>query len=427
MKATFKRLTAVLAVLLCVFSVFAGGASESSGERTTISVLLNTSGNDETYRTWSEILDGFAAENGLEIEYELISNKADYMNKLQLYISSNQLPDIYGCFNGPYSDAAKASGSLLNIQAELESMGAFSKLNKAVADFLTDANDGIMYLFPQALYCEFFFYRTDIFEKYGLEPPKTWQEFLAVSQTLLDNGEVPVVVGGKDNWQLTRYLSFIPWRVTHDGFIMDYIAGTDKFSTNEAAQAGVDLVKTLGTGNYFQRGFTSSDYTDAVNIFFGGTGAIFYGGSGLIANAMDMYEQGLLGVFPVPAMEGMENMSTDIPIHAGVGIAFNAKTYDDTMRSLLEYVVENYGQACYNAGVYSPFNESVPEGQPQLMYDVYPLFENAQQSWVSWDDKLDAATMTTMADKEQELALGLLSEADFIAELDRTVDVNNGR
>ena len=423
-----KRLLSVLIVLLTCISLFAGGSAEStSGERTKITVLLNTGGNDETYRTWSQILDKFGEEHGLTIEYELIANKADYMNKLQLYISSDQLPDIYGCFNGPYSDAAKASGQLLNTQKELEELGLFDQYNMAVVDFLKDANDGQMYLMPQALYCEFFFYRTDIFAKYGLEPPTTWQEFIDVCQVLLDNGEVPVVVGGKDNWQLTRYLSFIPWRVTHDDFIMDWIAGTDDFASNEAAQAGVELVRTLGTGNYFQRGFTSSDYTDAVNIFFGGTGAIFYGGSGLIPNASKMYAEGKLGVFPVPSMDGMENMSTDIPIHAGVGIGFNAKTYDATMRQLLEYIAEHYGEACYHAGVYSPYNIPIPEGMDQLFYDVYPLFENAEQSWVSWDDKLDAATMTSLADAEQELALGMLSPEDFISQMDATIDSNNGR
>ena len=116
-----KRLLSVLIVLLTCISLFAGGSAESTaGERTKITVLLNTGGNDETYRTWSQILDKFGEEHGLTIEYELIANKADYMNKLQLYISSDQLPDIYGCFNGPYSDAAKASGQLLNTQKELE-------------------------------------------------------------------------------------------------------------------------------------------------------------------------------------------------------------------------------------------------------------------------------------------------------------------
>ena len=145
-----KRLLSVLIVLLTCISLFAGGSAESTaGERTKITVLLNTGGNDETYRTWSQILDKFGEEHGLTIEYELIANKADYMNKLQLYISSDQLPDIYGCFNGPYSDAAKASGQLLNTQKELEELGLFDQYNMAVVDFLKDANDGQMYLMPQ--------------------------------------------------------------------------------------------------------------------------------------------------------------------------------------------------------------------------------------------------------------------------------------
>ena len=120
----------------------------------------------------------------------------------------------------------------------------------------------------------------------------------------------------------------------------------------------------------------------------------------------------------------------DLPMSVLRMIAFKQAfvgTYDATMRQLLEYIAEHYGEACYHAGVYSPYNIPIPEGMDQLFYDVYPLFENAEQSWVSWDDKLDAATMTSLADAEQELALGMLSPEDFISQMDATIDSNNGR
>lgn len=51
--------------------------------------------------------------------------------------------------------------------------------------------DGQMYLMPNALYAEYFAYRKDIFGQYGLEVPKTWDEFLNVCKVLKDNGEIP--------------------------------------------------------------------------------------------------------------------------------------------------------------------------------------------------------------------------------------------
>ena len=75
---------------------------------------------------------------------------------------------------------------------------------------------------------------------------------------------------------------------------------------------------------------------------------IFYTGSGQINLAEDMYDKGEIGFFPVPDTEGMDNMPTNIPIHAGFAEAFNKATYDDTMQEFFDYMCENYSDACYN-------------------------------------------------------------------------------
>ena len=59
-----------------------------------------------------------------------------------------------------------------------------------------------------------------------------------IARKLQIQGEIPVIVGGSDAWQLMRYLSFSPWRVTGPEFIEGYQAGTDSFSDNESAKYG---------------------------------------------------------------------------------------------------------------------------------------------------------------------------------------------
>ena len=137
----------------------------------------------------------------------------------------------------------------------------------------------------------------------------------------------------------------------------------------------VNLLSDLGTKGYFEPGFASVDFTSACNLFFGGSGAIFYTDSGQISLAEEMYDNGELGFFPVPDTEGMDNMSTNIPIHSGFAEGFNKATYDDTMQEFFDYMCENYSDACYNqAQIFSPFNEDLPEGLPQLYYDTKPMF-----------------------------------------------------
>lgn len=402
--------------------------NKSAGERKKITALIRGSETSTTYIVLKKLLTKFSEEKGLEApEFELVSGDADYVTKLQLYINSNALPDIYGCANGALSKAAKDIDSIANIGDELERIGKKDDMNKAVYDFFKDADDGNVYLFPESLNCEFFLYRKDIFEKYNLETPKTWNEFLELCKTLKDKGEIPLIVAGKENWQLMRYLSFAPWRMTKDQFILDYIGQKEKFQTNTAAKSGAELLYTLGTEGYFQGGFLSTDYTAATDLFFGGTGCMWYSGSGQITQASEMYANGELGFFPVPDVDGEKNMDTNTPIHGGFGTAFNVQTYDDTMKEFFQYMCENYSEACYNdAKVFSPFNDPMPEGLDPMFYDLQPLFEKATDAWVSWDDKLDSATLTNLVDEQQKLAQGKETPEEFEAAADQFI-INNSK
>lgn len=398
-------------------------ASGGSKERDRITVLLKDSETSSKYKIFKKLLQEFSEEKGLkEPEFELVSSDADYLTKLQLYINSDTLPDIYACPNGTLSAAAQDIDAMVNIGDELKAVDMYDEMNGALIDFFKDAGDGEMYLFPEGLYCEFFAYRKDLFEKYGLSVPETWDDFLAVCQTLKDKGEIPLVASGKDNWVLMRYLSFAPWRMTHDKFITDYINGTDGFEKNVAAQTGTSLLYTLGTEGYFQNGFMSADSNAANDVFFGGTGALMYSGSGSMFQAEELYNEGKLGFFPVPAVAGEKNIKTDIPIHGGYGTAFNKKKYDSTMKEFFKYMCENYTDACYHtAQIFSPFKGELPEGLNPMFYDIQPMFENATEGWVSWDDKLDSATLTELVAEQQKLAQGTIKPAEFEKKADSLI------
>jgi len=239
--------------------------ASADSERTKITALLKGTESTEQFQTFDYLLKNFCDEKGLDYEIELVNDMQDYFTKLQMYINSDTLPDIFGCPNGTLSAACKDIDALVDVGAELERNGYADKLNGAIRDFLTDADDGNLYLFPQGLYCEYFMYRKDIFEKAGItDAPTTWEEFEEDCQKIADQGEIPVIVGGSDAWQLMRYLSFSPWRVTGPEFIQGYQAGTDSFSENESAKYAVNLLSDLGTKGYFEPGFASVDFMQPV-------------------------------------------------------------------------------------------------------------------------------------------------------------------
>ncbi len=55
------------------------------------------------------------------------------------------------------------------------------------------------------------YYNMEMMDRYGLEIPVTWDEFIQVCQTFVDNGITPMPVGGNEPWTIAMYYDLL-WR-----------------------------------------------------------------------------------------------------------------------------------------------------------------------------------------------------------------------
>ena len=62
-----------------------------------------------------------------------------------------------------------------------------------------------VYGFPVSSLAFLGFYNKEIFEKYDLEVPMNWEDYLDVCEVLKNNSVVPQIQGAKDLWQ-TRHV-----------------------------------------------------------------------------------------------------------------------------------------------------------------------------------------------------------------------------
>lgn len=127
-----KRMISLLAAVVTAASLLAGcgsssatagGLGETAGsgsQRKKIKALLKGSETSESNMIYGKAIKDFCQQKGLDCEIELVPTDADYITKLQLYINSNSLPDIYGCANGSLSAAAQEIDAMVNIGEELK-------------------------------------------------------------------------------------------------------------------------------------------------------------------------------------------------------------------------------------------------------------------------------------------------------------------
>lgn len=145
--------------------------------------------------------------------------------------------------------------------------------------------DGHSVALPWAIDIRVLYYRKDLLEAAGLQPPTTWQEFRDAAKAVTGDGRYGLVSSGDPggmHWILASSLN-------NGGGLFDAEgkAGITGERTMEALQFLSDLVAD-GSVNPASAGYVSDDARGA---FFRGEAAFFLGGPGLIGQAGDAAAQ----------------------------------------------------------------------------------------------------------------------------------------
>ncbi len=204
-------------------------------------------------------------------------------------------------------------------------------------------------------------YRADDFEQAGVSPPKTWDEFVNVANTLSDAGITPLSIAGADGWTLT------------DWFENVYLssAGPDKYdqlSKHEIPWTDPSVTKALetlaqlwGSQRLIAGGASNAlqtDFPTSVTNVFGDNSkaAIVYEGDFVQINIADSTNakvgQDAL-MFPFPSVGG------ETPVVSGGDVAVILKD-SQASQELLKFLASPEAAAVWaKAGGYSSANKNL--------------------------------------------------------------------
>lgn len=381
-----------------------------------------------SYWVWDDALKAYQAEINPNFtwEVETIPDHDQYLNKLKLYIAGGELPDLFQIPNGTLSAELAGDGKMVNIEAELKRMNMYDKFNAGCLDFLK-FDDGSLYLYPDGRYCELFWYWKDTFEKYNLEVPVTWNDFLNCCSVLKENGETPISLAGSQSWLNLRFISFIPWVSGGGDFINRFKKGEIKYEEDQNAVDGVNLMYELASNKYFIKGFENLAFADCVNAFASKQAAIVYTGFNNVTDTMkEAYANGEIGYFQVPYPEGYTGNTVSIPVHTGKAWGISQSTYDPELQRFFEYFVSHHTEYAYAHQLFSPLDEEMTGDLPVVMQDIYKDLVGVEQGWISWDDKFDPATIVTSGELAIELSQALIGPEEFMKRMNESVEKNAG-
>jgi raffinose/stachyose/melibiose transport system substrate-binding protein len=309
-----------------------------------VTLTIESWRNDDTQIWQSQIIPAFEKANpGIKVVFAAAA-PTEYNAALNAKLAAGSAGDLITC--RPFDASLDLyNKKYLSAVDDIKGMENFSEVSKVA--WQTD--DGkTTFCVPMASVIHGFIYNQEAFEKLGITPPKTHDEFMAALKKIKDDGTyIPLAMGTKDQWEAAT----MGWENIGPNYWHGeegrkaLIAGTAKLT-----DAGfVEPFKVLaGWAPYMGDGFQAQAYPDSQNLFTLGRAAIYPAGSWEIS-VFNTQAQFKMGAFPPPLpKEGDQCYLSDQPDHA---IGMNAKTkHPEEAKKFLSWVAskefaELYGNA----------------------------------------------------------------------------------
>jgi len=153
------------------------------------------------------------SQNNVTVKPEL-QNLADVYMKISAAAMAGHPPDMMFTIPDLTMNVAE-SGVVQDVSAEVNKMKQMYKVDPLpLKSFFWDGKYWSVPLFSED---HVLWYRTDLFQKAGLDPkkpPKTWSELLATATTLVEKGAVKYGIGVAGSWTLAGTQQIYPLMVT---------------------------------------------------------------------------------------------------------------------------------------------------------------------------------------------------------------------
>ncbi|MDC3417518.1 ABC transporter substrate-binding protein [Aquibacillus salsiterrae] len=174
------------------------GESAQSEEQVTLS-LYSTVTNESDKETLDNVIAKFEKENP-DIDIDQTYPASEYESQLRVKMAANDMPDLFDT----HGWSKLRYGEYV---ADLSDMDWVQYLDPSLKQIFTD-EEGKVYAYPLNQAKDGLTYNKNVLDKYGIEPPKTFDEFMTALETIKEesNGEiVPFWFAGSNKSALGQF------------------------------------------------------------------------------------------------------------------------------------------------------------------------------------------------------------------------------
>ncbi|NUR40958.1 MAG: extracellular solute-binding protein [Streptomyces sp.] len=277
--------TAVLAAGALLLTSCGDSDSGSSGDGKTLKLWHYEAPNSAMGQAWNEAIKEFKAKHpGVKVEFEE-KGFEQIQKTAPMVLNSSDAPDVME-YNKGNATAGLLSkqGLLTDLTAEATKRGWDKKLSASVRTTSVYDTNGVMgsgkwYGVPNYAEYTMVFYNKDLFKKYGIAEPKTFDELTAAMDTFVRNKVTPLANAGAE-YPAQQYLYQLALSKADRAWVDSYELYKGKTDFHDAAwtyaaETYADWVKK----GYISKTSSSTKAEDAGVSFLQGKAPIFFSGS----------------------------------------------------------------------------------------------------------------------------------------------------
>ncbi|PVU83867.1 ABC transporter substrate-binding protein [Cellulomonas sp. WB94] len=272
-----RRLMAMAPLLL--ISLVAGcvstgsSASSPSGQTPTADasgpLILQSRFTDAEKGGIEELVKNFNALGQGTVQLNSIPTQT-FNSQLPTYLTGSKPPDVYTWYAGQ----ATRDFADQNLLLDLSDVWSQHLTNlPAALRSLSQTADGKEVFIPTGYYWWGVYYFKSDFEKLGVTPPKTWDEFVQVAQKIKAQGVNPLTMGLSDNaWLASAWFDYLDLRINGGQFHIDLLSGKEKYDSPKVKAVLTELAKVLP---YFDPSILGLSHNQAMSDFAQGRSAMY--------------------------------------------------------------------------------------------------------------------------------------------------------
>lgn len=434
--ASGRRVIAAGAVLLAGVTVTACGATGSSRETGTsgqgaaaTTAWGLTGGSQATFdysqQAWN------SAHPGQTISFLYYSNDA-YKQKVRVAIGAGSAPTVFENWGGGQLDDYVTSGKVAALAPAVAS-AARQRYFPSVLN--TAAFNGKLYGIPvNGTQPVVLYYNKDLFAKVGAQPPRTWDDLLALVAKFKAAGIKPIALGGGSQWPELMYLEYLADRIGGPSVISNIAAGKPDAWSDPAIIRAATMIQQLVKADAFETGYDFVTYDSGASsaLLYTGKSAMQLMGSwdfASIAAADPAFIAGKkLGWTTFPTVPGGTGNPADIVGNPANYFSVTTGASASAQKAAQDYLSSEVTSDGYVKNLLQNGNVPPVKGlsrqlssQPDadwLLFQ-YNLVKNAPSYQLSWDQALPDAAASALLTSLGQLFTDQITPQQFAAAMNQ--------